>query len=110
LDSNSVREVAKYEDPTAEDEDPTTRNNGLAAGVEGPGTDNESHELDDESRGLDDEGHRLGYRELRRRELALEEDHVYSTFEVGQGSRSAPESKRPERVSASRQPTLTTWT
>ncbi|GKE56805.1 hypothetical protein Tco_1495990, partial [Tanacetum coccineum] len=52
----------------------------------------------------------LGYGALRPRELALEEDDVYSTFEVGQGSRSAPESKRPERVSASRQPTLTTWT
>ncbi|GJY33541.1 hypothetical protein Tco_0418010 [Tanacetum coccineum] len=35
---------------------------------------------------------------------------VYSTFEVGQGSGSAPESERPERVSAFRQPTLTTWT
>ncbi|GKD99673.1 hypothetical protein Tco_1387657, partial [Tanacetum coccineum] len=52
----------------------------------------------------------LGYRALSFRELALEEDHVYSTFEVGQGSRSALESERPERVSASRQPTLTTWT
>nr|GEW66406.1 hypothetical protein [Tanacetum cinerariifolium] len=52
----------------------------------------------------------LGYRVLRRRELAPEEDHVYSTFEVGQGSRSTPESERPERVSASRLPTLTTWT
>ncbi|GKF23871.1 hypothetical protein Tco_0076193 [Tanacetum coccineum] len=52
----------------------------------------------------------LGYRALRRRELALEEDQVYSTFEVGQGSGSAPESKRRERVSASRQPTLATWT
>ncbi|GKG59714.1 hypothetical protein Tco_0607342, partial [Tanacetum coccineum] len=28
----------------------------------------------------------------------------------GQGSGSAPESERPKRVSASRQPTLTTWT
>ncbi|GJT93177.1 hypothetical protein Tco_1082022 [Tanacetum coccineum] len=36
----------------------------------------------------------LGYGALRRRELALEEDHVYSTFEVGQGSGSAPESER----------------
>ncbi|GJR15017.1 hypothetical protein Tco_0797669, partial [Tanacetum coccineum] len=45
----------------------------------------------------------LGYGALRRRELALEEDQVYSTFEVGQGSGSAPESKRRERVSASRQ-------
>ncbi|GKD48068.1 hypothetical protein Tco_1277044 [Tanacetum coccineum] len=52
----------------------------------------------------------LGYGALRRRELALEEDHVYSTFKVGQGSRSALESERPERVSTSRQPTLTTWT
>ncbi|GJV58501.1 hypothetical protein Tco_1459506 [Tanacetum coccineum] len=52
----------------------------------------------------------LRYGALRRRELALEEDDVYSTFEVGQGFRSTPESERPERVSASRQPTLATWT
>ncbi|GKA74320.1 hypothetical protein Tco_0780622 [Tanacetum coccineum] len=52
----------------------------------------------------------FGYGALRRRELVLEEDHVYSMFKVGQGSGSAPESERPERVSASRQPTLTTWT
>ncbi|GKE74229.1 hypothetical protein Tco_1536270, partial [Tanacetum coccineum] len=52
----------------------------------------------------------FGYGALRRRELALEEDHVYSTFKVGQGSGSAPESERPKRVSASRQPTLNTWT
>nr|GEY48347.1 cytochrome P450 71A2-like [Tanacetum cinerariifolium] len=52
----------------------------------------------------------LGYGALRRRELALEEDHVYSTFEVGQGSSSTPEPERSERVSALRHPTLTTWT
>ncbi|GKD91388.1 hypothetical protein Tco_1366895 [Tanacetum coccineum] len=52
----------------------------------------------------------LGYEYLRRRELALKEGDVYSTFEVGQGSGSAPESERPKRVSAFRQPTLTTWT
>nr|GEW99194.1 hypothetical protein [Tanacetum cinerariifolium] len=52
----------------------------------------------------------LGYGALRRQELALEGDHIYSTFEVGQGYGSAPEFERPERVSASRQPTLTTWT
>ncbi|GKF07810.1 hypothetical protein Tco_0042034, partial [Tanacetum coccineum] len=51
----------------------------------------------------------LGYGALRRRELAVEEDQVYSTFEVGQGCRSVPEPERPERVSALRQPTLTTW-
>ncbi|GKB68669.1 hypothetical protein Tco_0930081 [Tanacetum coccineum] len=52
----------------------------------------------------------LGYGALRRRELALEEDQVYGTFKVGQGSISVPESERPERVSAFRQPTLITWT
>nr|GEZ74139.1 hypothetical protein [Tanacetum cinerariifolium] len=52
----------------------------------------------------------LGYGVFRRRELALEEDHVYSTFETGHGSRSAPDSKRPERISVFKQPTLTTWT
>ncbi|GJS75745.1 hypothetical protein Tco_0725626 [Tanacetum coccineum] len=44
----------------------------------------------------------LGYESLRRRELALEDGDVYSTFEVGQGSGSAPVSERPERVSAFR--------
>nr|GEU83590.1 reverse transcriptase domain-containing protein [Tanacetum cinerariifolium] len=54
----------------------------------------------------------LGFRygALRHRELALEEDHEYSTSEVGQGSGSAPKPKRSERVSASRQPTLAMWT
>ncbi|GKF38540.1 hypothetical protein Tco_0118601, partial [Tanacetum coccineum] len=52
----------------------------------------------------------LGYGALRHRELALKEGDVYSTFEVGHGSRSAPESEIPKRVSAFRQPTLTTWT
>ncbi|GKG27664.1 hypothetical protein Tco_0405991 [Tanacetum coccineum] len=106
MDSDSVSEDAEDEGPIAEDEDP-------AAGDERPGMDDkghdmddESHGLDDESRGLDDEGHSqaapvvstplgLGYETLRRLELALEEDHVYSTFEFVQGSRSAPESERP---------------
>ncbi|GJY26605.1 hypothetical protein Tco_0401331 [Tanacetum coccineum] len=52
----------------------------------------------------------LGYRVLRCRELALEEGDVYNTFEVRQGSGSAPEFERPKRVSAFRRPTLTTWT
>ncbi|GKE04205.1 hypothetical protein Tco_1396223, partial [Tanacetum coccineum] len=52
----------------------------------------------------------LGYGALRCRELALEDDDVYSTFEVENGSGSAPESERPERVSASKKLTLTTWT
>ncbi|GJU01815.1 hypothetical protein Tco_1112153 [Tanacetum coccineum] len=40
---------------------------------------------------------RLGYGALRCRELATEEDQRYSTFEVGQGSGSAPEPERSER-------------
>ncbi|GKG01365.1 hypothetical protein Tco_0306070, partial [Tanacetum coccineum] len=52
----------------------------------------------------------LMYEALRRQELALEEDDVYSWFEVGLGSGSALESERPERVSTFRQPILTIWT
>nr|GEY62525.1 hypothetical protein [Tanacetum cinerariifolium] len=52
----------------------------------------------------------LEYGVLRRQELVLEEDHVYHTFEVGQGSGSAPDPRRSKMVSAFRQPTLTTWT
>ncbi|GJZ90623.1 hypothetical protein Tco_0662550 [Tanacetum coccineum] len=53
---------------------------------------------------------RLRYEALRCRELAAKEDQVRSTFEVGQGSGSISEPERQERVSALRQPTLTTWT
>ncbi|GJZ09554.1 hypothetical protein Tco_0543837 [Tanacetum coccineum] len=115
-DSCSVSKDAEDEGPTAEDEDPAAGDEGLAAGVEGPGMDDEIHGLDDESRSLDEEGHSVESDGLGLEEEeeavpeALEEDHVYSTFEVGQGSRFVPESERPERVSASRQPILTTWT
>ncbi|GKG10727.1 hypothetical protein Tco_0342127, partial [Tanacetum coccineum] len=51
----------------------------------------------------------LGYGALRRREIALGEVRMPSVLEVGQSSRSIPEPERPERVSALRQPTLTTW-
>ncbi|GKC98069.1 hypothetical protein Tco_1168344 [Tanacetum coccineum] len=51
----------------------------------------------------------LGYGALRRRESAVKEDQVHSTFEVGQGSRSVPEPEGPERVSTFSKPTLTTW-
>ncbi|GKE98889.1 hypothetical protein Tco_0022240, partial [Tanacetum coccineum] len=72
--------------------------------------DDEGYGLDDESRGIDDESHSVEsdgfgleeeeevYGALRRHELALKEGDVYSTFEVGQGSGSAPESERPERT------------
>ncbi|GKG59141.1 hypothetical protein Tco_0602850, partial [Tanacetum coccineum] len=82
---------------------------GLTTGVEGPSTDDESHGLDDEGHivesdklGLEDEDEAvpedqqhaslvvgttmsaplgLGYGALRHRDLALEEDQVYSMFE-----------------------------
>ncbi|GKB81017.1 hypothetical protein Tco_0947912 [Tanacetum coccineum] len=52
---------------------------------------------------------RLGYGAMRRRELAVEEDQVPCTFEVGQSSRSIPEQQGAERVSTFRHLTLTTW-
>ncbi|GKD50504.1 hypothetical protein Tco_1279480 [Tanacetum coccineum] len=138
LDYESVSEDAEDEGPTIKDEDPTAGDEGLAAGDEGPDMGVESRGLDDEGHSIESDGLSLeeeeevvpegqqraipvmgtavsaplglGYGALRRRELALKEDQVYSTFEVGQGSGSAPESERPERVSTSRQPTLTTWT
>nr|GEV28873.1 hypothetical protein [Tanacetum cinerariifolium] len=45
------------------------------------GLDNKDRGLDDEDRSLDDEGLGLGYRALRRRELAVDKDQVFSTFE-----------------------------
>ncbi|GJW05724.1 hypothetical protein Tco_1568147 [Tanacetum coccineum] len=117
MDSNSVSKDAEDEGLTAKDDDPAARDEGLAARVEVPSMDDESRGSDDGIHGLDEEGHSvesdrlgLGYGELRHQGLALEENHVYSTFEVGQGSGSAPEPERLERVSAFRQPTLTTWT
>ncbi|GKC00326.1 hypothetical protein Tco_0986462 [Tanacetum coccineum] len=116
LDNDSVSEDAEDEGPTAKDEDPTARDDSLAARDEGPKEEEEEVVPGGQQQAAPVMGTSMsaplghGYGALRRRELALEEDHVYSTFEVGQGSGSAPESERPERVSVSRQPTLTTWT
>nr|GEV48425.1 hypothetical protein [Tanacetum cinerariifolium] len=78
--------------PTAEDEDPTARDEGLAAGDEALGMGVESRGLDDESRGLDDEGHSIDSDGFG---LGEEEEVVPE----GQGSGSAPEPERSERVS-----------
>ncbi|GJT64801.1 ORFIII-like polyprotein [Tanacetum coccineum] len=76
----------------------------------------EGHGLDDEGHGLDDKGHSI---ESDRLGLEGEEEVVPEgqqravlvvEIAIGQGSGSVPEPKRPERVSALRQPTLTTWT
>ncbi|GJT31938.1 hypothetical protein Tco_0922357 [Tanacetum coccineum] len=95
LDSDSVSEDAEDEGPTAEDEDPAAGDEGLVAGDKGPGMGVERH-------GLDDEGHSV---ESDRLGLGEEEEVVPK----GQGSGSAPDLERPKRVSASRQPILTTW-
>nr|GEX36593.1 hypothetical protein [Tanacetum cinerariifolium] len=112
------------------------RDEGPGMGVKIHGLDDESHGLDEEGHSVESDGfgleeeevvpegqHRafpvvrtavseplgLGYGALRRQELSFEEDHVYSTFEVGQGFGFALEPERLERVSASRQPTLAMW-
>nr|GEW17575.1 hypothetical protein [Tanacetum cinerariifolium] len=48
-----------------------------------------------------------GYEALRHRGLALEGDHVYSTFEVRQGSSSVPEPERSKRVTTCSDTTFT---
>ncbi|GJU07355.1 hypothetical protein Tco_1123785 [Tanacetum coccineum] len=137
-DAEDEGPTSEDEDPAAGDEGLVVGDKGPVVGVESCGSDDESRGLDDEGHSVESDGLGLGeeeeavhegqqqavlvvgtvvspllglsYRALRHRELALEEDHVYSTFEVGQGSGSTPEPERPKRVSASRQPTLTTWT
>ncbi|GKE94028.1 hypothetical protein Tco_1578883 [Tanacetum coccineum] len=125
MDSDNVSEDAEDEGPTAEDADPTVEDEGLIVGVEGPGIDDESYGLDDEghgrddeSLGIDDEGHSvesdgLGLEEEeeaipggRQQEAPVVGMTVCAPLRLG----SAPKSERPERVSAFRQPTLTTWT
>ncbi|GJU96423.1 hypothetical protein Tco_1321179 [Tanacetum coccineum] len=113
LDSDSMSEDVEDDGLTVEDKDPAIEDEGLAAGDEGPGMGVESHGLDDKSRGLDDEGHSvesdgLG---LRKEDEAVPEGQQWAVPVVGAvGSGSASESERPERVLASRQPILTTWT
>ncbi|GKB82249.1 hypothetical protein Tco_0949144 [Tanacetum coccineum] len=116
LDSVSVSEDAEDEGPTAEDVDPAAGDEGLAAGDEGPSMGVKSRDSDDESCGLDDDGHSVESDGLG---LGEEEEAVPGGRQqavsvvgtvVGHGSGSASESERLERVSASRQPTLTTWT
>ncbi|GJR49661.1 hypothetical protein Tco_1400182 [Tanacetum coccineum] len=117
-DAEDEGPTAEDEDPAAGDEGLAAGVKSLGMDDESHGLDDETRGLDDEGHsvesdrpGLEEEDvipggqHHaapvvgravsaplgLGYGALRRRELALEEDHVYSTFKVGQGSRSALE-------------------
>ncbi|GKC58499.1 hypothetical protein Tco_1086097 [Tanacetum coccineum] len=74
--------------------DVTARDEGLGIGVESCGSDDKSHGLNDEGHSVECDG------------LSLREEEAVPG---GHGSGSTPEPERPERVSASRQPTLTTW-
>nr|GEV58117.1 reverse transcriptase domain-containing protein [Tanacetum cinerariifolium] len=110
------------EGPIAEDEDPATGDKGLAMRDENPDMRVKSLSLEGDAAVPEDQQRpapvmktavgeplRLGYRALRRREIALGEGRMPSVFEVGQSSRSVPDPERPERVLALRPPTLTTW-
>ncbi|GJZ71812.1 hypothetical protein Tco_0635663 [Tanacetum coccineum] len=123
IDSDSVSEDAEDKGPTAEDEEPAAEDEGLTTRVESPvmddegyGLDDEGHGRDDESRVIDDEGHSVESDGLGLDVLGGSAagssgcgDDCECAFRAW-GSRLAPESERPERVSAFRQPTLTTWT
>ncbi|GJS22605.1 hypothetical protein Tco_0451237 [Tanacetum coccineum] len=88
-----------------------SRNKGPDMGVESRGSDDESRGLDDKSHIIESDGLGLG-----EEEEAVPEGQQQVVLDVGTavsaplGLRSTPKSERPERVSASRQPTLTTWT
>ncbi|GJU63334.1 hypothetical protein Tco_1245169 [Tanacetum coccineum] len=116
MDYDSMSDYAEAEGPTAEDEDPNAEDKGLTVGVEGPEEEEEEVVPGGQQQASPVVGTTrsvplgLRYGALRSRELALEEGDVYSTFEVRTGFGLAPESEIPERVSAFRQPTLTTWT
>ncbi|GJZ01338.1 hypothetical protein Tco_0519299 [Tanacetum coccineum] len=99
LDSDSGSEDAEDEGPAAGDEDPSL--------------DDEGYGLDDESRGIDDEGHsveRDGLGLEEEDEVVLEGQQQAALVVETTGFGSAPETERSERVSAFRQPVLTTWT
>ncbi|GJS52928.1 hypothetical protein Tco_0626290 [Tanacetum coccineum] len=121
-DSDSESDDPEDEGPTAEDDDHAAGDKGLAARDEGPGMRVESLSLGGDTtvpKGQQPaapvmetamgEPLGLGFGALRHQEIALGKVRMPSVFEVGQSSRSVPEPKRPERVSALRQPTPTTW-
>ncbi|GJX19365.1 hypothetical protein Tco_0222042 [Tanacetum coccineum] len=121
-DFDSKSEDEENEGPTTEDEGPAVGDEGLAAGDEGPVMIVKSLGLRADEvvpRGQQraasvmetavGEPLGLGYGVLRRQGIASREGQMPSVFKVGQGFGSVPVPERPERVSALRQPTFTTW-
>ncbi|GJW76126.1 hypothetical protein Tco_0137808 [Tanacetum coccineum] len=91
LDSDCESEDAENEGPTARDEGPTAGDEGLAAGDECPGMRVESHGL-----GGDEA-------------IPEGQQRAAPVMETAMGEPLGLEPEGPERVSAFRQPTLTTW-
>ncbi|GKA25858.1 hypothetical protein Tco_0711967, partial [Tanacetum coccineum] len=87
LDNNSVSEDVEDDGPTAKDEDPAARDDSLATRDEGLEEEEEEEEV-----------------------VPGGQQQAAPVVGTAMSSGSAPESERPERVSVSRQPTLTTWT
>ncbi|GJX99773.1 hypothetical protein Tco_0356792 [Tanacetum coccineum] len=97
-DSDSESEDAEDEGPTVEDEGPTAEDEGPAVGDKGLAAGDEGPVMRVESLGLGgDEAVPEGQQRAPR------------LWRQPWGSGSVPESERPERVSALRQPPLTTW-
>ncbi|GKB29035.1 hypothetical protein Tco_0868436 [Tanacetum coccineum] len=129
LDTDSKEDGIREED-TDEDEGHSLDDKGHGLDDEGYGLDGEGRSMESDGLGLEGEeevvpeGQQwaflvvgvtvsaplgLGYGVLRHQELAVKEEKVYNTFEIGHGSGSVPKPERPKTVSALRQPTLTTW-
>ncbi|GJT68737.1 hypothetical protein Tco_1020217 [Tanacetum coccineum] len=99
-DSDSESEDALDEGPAIEDEGPTTRDEGPATGDEGLAAEDEGPGIRVESLGLGED--KVVPEGQQRPAMVVE-------TAMGPGSGSVPEPERPERVSALREPTLTTW-
>ncbi|GJY91693.1 hypothetical protein Tco_0507475 [Tanacetum coccineum] len=93
LDSDSGSEGAEDEGPAAGDGDPCIRDEGFSLGEDEAVPEGQQRAAPVVETAVG-EPLGLGYGALRRQELAAEEDQRYSTFEVGQGSGSAPEPER----------------
>ncbi|GJW85027.1 hypothetical protein Tco_0158172 [Tanacetum coccineum] len=109
LDSGTKREGLEDVSHSLEDDGPGSEDEGLGSEEEEEATPEGQQQVAPAEDTVVDEPLGIGYRVLRRCELALGEGSMPSTFEVGQSSRLVPEHEGAKRISAFRQPTLVTW-
>ncbi|GJU57482.1 hypothetical protein Tco_1235248 [Tanacetum coccineum] len=137
LRDKDIKEDEEDESLDADDERERSDDEDHGSNDEGHGSDDEGHGLGDEDNILDDKGLGLeeeeeaapegqqqavivvyiaaseplglGYGAARRHALESIEEIAPSTYDVGKSSRSMPEQQGADRISAFRQPTLTTW-